>query len=163
VTATDADATACEDDRVRRLAIASVLLAAACSEATTDQSWIGRTVVTFPGNDGTLRVEVADSTDERRLGLMGRTEIPPNGGMVFLFDEPVAHDFVMRNTLIPLSIAFWDADGRIVQIMEMVPCRVEPCGTYRPSRKYVAAVEARAGWFADHGIGVGDRAEVGPP
>jgi len=146
---------------MRRLAIASLLLAVACSEAQTSEGDTGRAVISFPGNDGTLRVEVADSTAELRRGLMERTEIPPDGGMVFLFDEPVRHAFVMRNTLIPLSIAFWDEEGRIVEIMEMVPCDAEPCDTYTPSGEYAAAAEARAGWFEDHGIRVGDRAEVG--
>ena len=142
---------------MRRLAAGLIVLAAACSDAPAAEAGPIEAVVTFPGAGENLHVEVADSIDEQARGLMGRTELPPDGGMVFLFDEPILHGFVMRNTLIPLSIAFWAEDGRIVEIMEMVPCEAEPCSTYTPSGEYVAAVEARAGWFADHGIEEGDR------
>jgi uncharacterized membrane protein (UPF0127 family) len=146
---------------MRSLAAGLILLSAACSEAPTNEAGPIEAVVTFPGaSDAALRVEVADSIEEQARGLMGRAGLPPDGGMVFLFDEPILHGFVMRNTLIPLSIAFWGEDGRIVEIMEMVPCEAEPCDTYTPSGEYVGAVETRAGWFADHGIQEGDPVEV---
>jgi uncharacterized membrane protein (UPF0127 family) len=76
--------------------------------------------------------------------------------MAFLWDEPVRARFWMKDTRIPLQIAFWDARGRIVAILDMVPCRTEPCPTYRPDRPFLGAAEANAGWFTEHGVAVGD-------
>jgi uncharacterized membrane protein (UPF0127 family) len=146
---------------VRSLWAALILLSSACFGAPSDEPGPIEAVVLFPDARGaTLHVEVADSEAERRLGLMERTRLPQDGGMVFLYEEPVLHSFVMRNTLIPLSIAFLGEDGRIVEIMEMVPCEAEPCDSYTPSAAYVAAVEARSRWFADHGIREGDAVQV---
>ncbi len=118
--------------------------------------------VTFEASTGAvvLRVEVADDPGERARGLMERTHLPEDGGMVFLFDTPVRHAFVMRDTLIPLAIAFWNRDRRIVGFFEMLPCEEEPCPEYRPSRTYLGAVEANASWFGDHGVEIGDRLNV---
>ena len=66
----------------------------------------------------------------------------------------------MKNTLIPLSIAFWDRNGVIAAIMDMQPCRAEPCPRYRPGIMYVGAVEVNQGFFEDHGVEVGDRVEL---
>jgi uncharacterized protein len=107
-----------------------------------------------------LRVEIAETAAARGRGLMDRTSLPPDEGMVFLFDMPLNAAFHMKDTLIPLSIAFWDQDGRIVTILEMTPCRSEPCPNYSPGRSIVGAVEANRGFFIDHGIKVGDRFEL---
>jgi uncharacterized membrane protein (UPF0127 family) len=66
----------------------------------------------------------------------------------------------MKDTPIPLSIAFWDANGRILGLREMTPCRSEPCRLYRAPGPYVGAVEANRGYFSRHGIVVGDRVEL---
>lgn len=84
--------------------------------------------------------------------------------MLFLFaDEggPVTTRFWMKDTLIPLSIAFWDANGRIVAIRDMVPCTADPCATYGAPAPYVAALEVNRGFFQAHGVTVGDRVDVG--
>ena len=92
---------------------------------------------------------------------MGVESLPPDEGMAFVYDEPTASTFWMRNTLIPLSIAFVDAEGRIVAIEEMTPCVVDDCPTWDAGgATYTLAIEANAGWFADHGVAVGDRAEL---
>jgi uncharacterized membrane protein (UPF0127 family) len=108
----------------------------------------------------TLFVEVADAPDEQRRGLMGVDHLPADEGMAFVFDGPTDTTFWMKNTLIPLSIAFVDEDGVIVGIREMQPCEAEPCPTYGVDRPFVLAVEANQGWFDDHGIGHGDRANL---
>jgi uncharacterized membrane protein (UPF0127 family) len=91
---------------------------------------------------------------------MGRTEVPEGAGMVFLYPADVTEAFWMKNTLIPLSIAFVAADGRVVSVAEMTPCRTDPCPTYAPAGPYRYAVELAAGSFADAGVGPG--AKVAP-
>ena len=66
----------------------------------------------------------------------------------------------MKDTQIPLSIAFWRAGGRIVSIMDMPPCRVDPCPSFRPATPYVGALEVHRGFFERHGVEVGDRVEL---
>ena len=66
----------------------------------------------------------------------------------------------MKDTLIPLSIAFVDEAGRVIDVLDMQPCESDPCPTYGVDEPYVLAVEANLGWFDDHGVGAGDRAEL---
>jgi uncharacterized membrane protein (UPF0127 family) len=107
-----------------------------------------------------LTVEIADSEAEREEGLMGRTSLGANRGMAFLWDEPVESSFWMKDTLIPLSVAFWDERGRIVGLADMQPCREDPCPTYGPDDAFVGAVEANLGFFEQHGVEVGDRVSM---
>jgi uncharacterized protein len=108
-----------------------------------------------------LHVELAITEAEQQEGLMNRTSLAPSSGMAFLFGTPTTVGFWMKDTLIPLSIAFWDAQGRIVAIDEMTPCTQDPCATYGPDTPYRGAVEANTGFFADHGVSVGDTVEWG--
>jgi hypothetical protein len=62
----------------------------------------------------------------------------------------------MKDTLIPLSIAFWDERDRIVAILDLDPCREDPCPVYSPGASYVGAVEANQGYFDRHGVETGD-------
>jgi uncharacterized membrane protein (UPF0127 family) len=107
-----------------------------------------------------LAVQIAGTEAARRRGLMGRRSLAPDAGMVFLFPGPVRDGFWMKDTLIPLSIGFWDANDRIVATFEMVPCRTDPCPLYTPSVSYVGAAEANRGWFTDHGVSLGDTVEL---
>ena len=93
---------------------------------------------------------------EREVGLMGRTALDADAGMVFLFDGTTTASFWMKDTLIPLSIAFWGTDGRIVGILDMEPCEADPCPTFNPGVPYVGALEANLASFADRGVAVGD-------
>lgn len=108
------------------------------------------------GGPVVLEVEVADDAEERATGLMGRTEVPDGEGMVFLFDGPSTASFWMKDTPVPLSIAFWGAQGRIVAILDMAPCTADPCTTYAPGIPYVGAVEVRRGFFVENGVATGD-------
>jgi uncharacterized membrane protein (UPF0127 family) len=107
-----------------------------------------------------LHVEIAETEAARQRGLMDRTGLARDAGMAFLFDSPVQVGFYMKDTLIPLSIAFWDQNLRIVTILDMTPCRADPCPVYFAQRPYVGAAEASQGFFAEHGIEVGDRVEL---
>jgi uncharacterized membrane protein (UPF0127 family) len=104
-----------------------------------------------------LRVQIAETDKDRQRGLMGVRHLDVDVGMAFLFDRPVRTGFWMKDTLIPLSIAFWNKDGRIVDILEMTPCHKIPCPIYSPQAAYVGAVEANRGFFADRNIRSGDR------
>jgi uncharacterized membrane protein (UPF0127 family) len=101
-----------------------------------------------------IRAEVADSFATRMQGLMHRTSLPPNGGMLFVFDEEGAHCMWMKNTLIPLSVAFLDARGAIVNIADMQPHSEQSHCAARPARY---ALEMTRGWFAQREIRAGAR------
>jgi len=118
------------------------------------------TVVLHGDQIVTLTVEVADSPAERERGLMGRTSLAADTGMIFLFDHPTTTAFVMRDTTISLSIAFYDRRGRITQILDMEPCRAEPCRLYSPRTAYVGALEVPQGAFRRTGVREGDRIEI---
>jgi uncharacterized protein len=107
-----------------------------------------------------LDVEVADDEEERATGLMNRERLEPFDGMAFLWDQPIHASFWMKDTLIPLSIAFWNEAGRIVAILDMEPCRRDPCPTYDPGTAFVGALEVDRGRFAEEGVEVGDRVEL---
>ncbi len=103
--------------------------------------------------------EVADDEDERQRGLMGRTELAENAGMLFAFKREQTLSFWMKNTLIPLSIAYIAADGRIVDIQDMEPLDDEP-PHYVSAEPVKYALEVNQGFFAEHGVEVGDSAEI---
>jgi uncharacterized protein len=135
------------------------LVAASCSSSgAAHQRLLPRGIlqVTTDSGTATLRVELAADGRARTIGLMNRPHLASDAGMVFLFRRPVSSSFWMKNTLIPLSIAFWDQSGRILKILEMTPCRADPCRFYSPEVTFVGAVEANRGWFADHGVRPGD-------
>jgi uncharacterized membrane protein (UPF0127 family) len=104
-----------------------------------------------------VRLEVAATVEQRRQGLSGRPSLAPGTGMVFLFPQDTTGNFWMKDTLVPLSIAFVAADGRVVSVSEMTPCRQDPCRTYPPAGPYRYAVELPAGAFAGAGVGPGDQ------
>jgi uncharacterized membrane protein (UPF0127 family) len=103
-----------------------------------------------------FRVQIAETPEARERGLMNVRELEPDAGMVFLFDVPTDGAFWMKDTLIPLSIAFWDPEGRIVAILDMEPCQADPCPLYSPGAQYIASVEVNQGVLDQHGVRVGD-------
>ncbi|HEX2258792.1 MAG TPA: DUF192 domain-containing protein [Actinomycetota bacterium] len=104
-----------------------------------------------------LQVEIAETPDVQASGLMNVRDLPPTAGMVFLFQAPARSSFHMKDTLIPLDIAFWDERMVIVDILQMVPCEQDPCQIYTPSHDYVAALEVNRGLLASKGVRLGDR------
>lgn len=103
-----------------------------------------------------LHVQIAETDQARTTGLMGVRKMSDHAGMAFLFDGPTTESFWMKDTLIPLDIAFYDTQGRIVSTFSMVPCTAEPCQLYTPVSEYVGAVEMNGGLLAAHGVTVGD-------
>jgi uncharacterized membrane protein (UPF0127 family) len=104
--------------------------------------------------------EVAASQEQWAYGLMNRTSLPEDAGMVFLFFQLVNAEFYMKDTLIPLSIAFFDDDGKILDIQDMDPCDEEPCERFSPGEPYSGALEVNQGAFGRWGVKVGDRITV---
>jgi len=99
-----------------------------------------------------IEAEVADTPATREIGLMWRKFMPQGAGMLFLFDRSATHCMWMKNTLIPLSVAFIDERGRIVNIADMQPqTEISHCAS-RPARY---ALEMNLGWFKRRGIAAG--------
>jgi uncharacterized protein len=115
------------------------------------------TVLIDSGDDSVLvDVEVAQSPEERARGLMFRRSLAEDAGMVFIYFRPHDGGYWMKNTRIPLSIAFFGKEGRILRILDMEPCRREPCPIYDPEVTYWGALEVNRGAFDRWGVEVGD-------
>ena len=158
---------ACDHGRVRRLltiVLVLGLVGSAChdrGQAETSGEALAR--ATFSTHQQEVRTDalgVADSPEERRVGLMGVETLDEDDGMVFVFDGEQDGSFWMKDTLIPLSIAFWGEEGRLLDILEMEPCTADPCPTYSSRAPYTYALEMNAHWFDDRGIEIGDRVEL---
>ena len=117
----------------------------------------GTAVITTPQARVSVRVEIADNNARREQGLMFRRRLAARAGMAFVWRTDVTDAFWMKNTLIPLSIAFYNAKGRIVRIMDMAPCTADPCPVYDPETSYRGALEVNRGAFRRWKVHVGDR------
>lgn len=100
-----------------------------------------------------ISVEVADTPETRARGLMNRKHLAKDRGMLFIFAEPGYHSMWMANTYVPLSVAFVDAHGKILNIDDMAPLTQDAHGPSAPA-KYV--LETIQGWFKTHNIKAGD-------
>lgn len=104
-------------------------------------------------NEKEIWVEVAKTPAERAKGLMGRKNLGQEEGMFFIFETEDYHAFWMKDTLIPLSIAFIDKSGRIVEITDMKPLSLD---SHSPPKPILYTLEMKKGWFSMNGIRVGD-------
>lgn len=100
-----------------------------------------------------LSLELARTPEEHARGLMFRESMDGDHGMLFVFERQTNAAFWMRNTLIPLSVAYVGQDGVIVDIQDMQPLDETP---HPPARPYWYALEVNQGWFAANGVAVGD-------
>jgi uncharacterized membrane protein (UPF0127 family) len=130
----------------RALAIAGLFLVASVAAAAD----LPTTVLTV--GDHKLTAEVVVTPEQRAVGLMHRFSLKPDHGMLFVFERSEPLSFWMKNTFIPLSIAFIGADGRIVNIEDMKPQTEDTHWSKGPA---LYALEMRKGWFAEKGIGPG--------
>lgn len=105
-----------------------------------------------------LRVEIAADDASRSRGLMGREVLPAGTGMLFVYPDSAVRAFWMKDTPLPLDIAYLDGSGRVIDIQTMTPFSLEPHRSAAPARY---ALEVPAGWFAAHGVAPGAAAELG--
>ena len=106
-----------------------------------------------------IHAEVANTATEREIGLMFRRSMPPNDGMLFVFEQPGVQCFWMRNTLIPLSAAFVADDGRIVNVEDMQPQTEDSHCSKQPVR---FVLEMNQGWFAKRALKPGSALQGAP-
>jgi uncharacterized protein len=117
------------------------------------------TIDTSGGKKVEVRVEIADGLLERERGLMDRTSLGEDRGMLFVFRREQPLSFWMKDTRIPLSIAYIDSKGRITDILDMKPLDDKP-PHYVSSEPVQYALEVNQGFFDDRGVKVGDHAEL---
>jgi uncharacterized protein len=122
------------------LAVLTLALASACVAGAGTE--VSRANLLLDGKE--LRPELALTGDARARGLMSRRRAPRDG-MLFVFPEGTTGGFWMKNTLVPLTIVFFDATGARVRRLTMKPCREDPCPIYDPRRQYRFALELPAG------------------
>ena len=126
--------------RVLAIAVATLALAAGSAGGAAQ---ISSTTAALTLDGKALRPELALDSDARSLGLMNRRKAPADG-MLFVFPGPTRGGFWMKNTLVPLTIVFFNADGERVRKLSMTPCRTDQCPIYDPGRTYRFALELRA-------------------
>ena len=131
--------------------LAGCLLAAAAFSAGAQ---LAPRIATVKVGPHALKVEVVASDAERARGLMHRKSMGRNDGMLFIFDEPAYHAMWMKDTLIPLSVAFVDAQGTILNILDMEPQTLDTHMSAGPS---IYAIETNKGWFAEKKVKAGDK------
>ena len=132
--------------RLLLLLIVAVLLAGCGSDDPEGLEGFETSTITLDGRQ--LVVAVAETPTQRAQGLMNVTDLGGLDGMLFAFPVDSDGGFWMKNTLIPLDIAFFTADGGFVDSLTMAPCTEDPCQTYRPAGSYRYALEAPAGDLA---------------
>lgn len=143
-----------------RIALAALWLLLVALTAGSEQLRSELRVIELDVAGHKLDVEVAATPESRSQGLMHRRMLPENRGMLFVFPQAAAHSMWMANTHIPLSVAYLDRGGRIINILDMPPLTYN---TFSAAGDALYAIETNQGWFARRGIKTG--AQVGglPP
>ena len=139
-----------------RLAMIAVVLLAGCAHEGPS----GLPIVRVELGGHTVKAEVARSPAAQARGLMYRRSMGRNDGMLFVYDEDRPLNFWIKNTYLPLSIAYIDRDMTVVRILDMKPLTTATHGSSVPVRY---ALEVNQGWFTEHGIAEGARANFELP
>jgi uncharacterized protein len=159
---------------ITTLLLVALLLVSGCgggekSETPSEEASPETTAVTVPDETATVgintargervevQVEIADEEDEQKRGLMERTALAEDAGMLFVFPGERPLSFWMKDTLIPLSIAYIDGDGGIVDIQDMAPLDETSHPSAAPAQY---ALEVNQGFFEERGVQVGDEADL---
>ena len=126
------------------------------------QSTLETSTITLSTDNGNIEVmaEIADNIMSRSRGLMNRTSLGENSGMLFVFDGDKTRNFWMKNTLIPLDVIFVDSSLNVVDIQTMVPCESDPCTVYKSAAPAKYALEVNAGFVEKNGVKVGDKVSL---
>jgi len=138
-------------DSLHWLRVLAVLVALGAQAALADAPF---RIATLKIGAHRLKVEVAQTDAQREKGLMFRKQMGRDDGMLFIFDEPAYHAMWMKNTLLPLSVAFLDAQGTILNILDMEPQTEDTHISAGPS---IYAIETNKGWFAGKKVKAGDK------
>ena len=139
--------------------IFALLLALAATAACAQEPQMNLPRVRLSAGMHQIDAQVAATQEQRMTGLMHRREMPQHEGMLFVFEHPAQQCFWMKNTLLPLSVAFVEDDGTIANIDEMQPQTLDSHCSAKPVR-YV--LEMNKGWFSKKGIKAGQKL-AGPP
>lgn len=134
-------------------AIATAVLLHIGHTHAKDQPQTGLPTISLKVGDQTIRADVAANDETRQKGLMFREKLARNEGMLFVFPQLAYHAMWMRNTPLPLSVAYMDDSGKILSIHEMQPFTEDSHQAAGPARY---ALEMNAGWFASNKIKTGD-------
>ena len=119
------------------------------SSATFAQQYVGLPIIELKTGIYRIQAELADTPKTREVGLMNRTNMPTNSGMLFIFEQKAGHCFWMNNAKVPLSIAFIADDGKIVNIEEM---QAETTNNHCPKAAVRYALEMNKQWFSERVI-----------
>ncbi len=134
------------------LAIGAVLLATSACSGGNSKAKTFELTLSQGDSSATVTVEIAATTRERQQGLMLRQELPEDEGMLFLFPRDVLIGFWMKNTYVPLDIAYISADGEVLEIRAAKPLDET---TLSPEQPYRYTLEVNQGWFERHGLSAG--------
>ena len=139
-----------------------ILLAAVAAVSTLAAAQDGPQklpAITLNAGIHNIRAEVAQTPEERATGLMFRQTMPAQDGMLFVFEQPATQCFWMKNTLLPLSVAFVADDGTIVNLDDMKPQTLDSHCSTKPVR---FVLEMNQGWFAKRGLKAGTKLQGAP-
>jgi len=135
--------------RIRLIRFFCIVAFAAIASSANAQLNIGLRTIQMKVGIYSIQAEVADNPDLREVGLMNRTSLPTNSGMLFIFEQKAGNCFWMKNTKLPLSIAFIADDGKIVNIEEM---QADTTNNHCPKAPIRYALEMNKGWFSERVI-----------
>jgi uncharacterized protein len=141
------------ETRILLLALCMIAGLTGCQQKNSDSSPFGLRMVQLRIGNSSLFAEVADNPQTSANGLMFRDSLPEDHGMLFVFEKPRTASFWMKNTKIPLSIAYIDSAGRILQIQSMKPLDETPVAS--TSNEVAFALEVNEGWFKRNGVSAG--------
>jgi uncharacterized protein len=125
----------------------------------------GKAIISNAAATLEIVVEIAQTPAESERGLMYRTKMPEKQGMFFKYNTPQDPKFIgfwMKNTLIPLDVAFFDASGTIFDIVTLQPCVTTNCPIYTTKKIYTGALEMNAGFFSSAGMGLNATIKLEP-
>ena len=136
---------------IKAFVLVLMMVASSCSDDDRPEPLLPTREITVEANGRSeqLTVELATTGDQRVQGLMFRQVLPEDAGMLFIFPRDVTGGFWMRNTYVPLTIAYLDADGRVLERKDGTPLDET---LLVPSRPYRYVLEVNQGWFERHGL-----------
>ena len=137
------------------LGLLLISIVVSCSPAKETSSPFDWKTTSIQIGEHSLDIEIADTSEKMARGLMFRKSLPENQGMLFIFQRPRQASFWMKNTFIPLSIAYLNQEGTILEIYPLEPLEESPVSSQ--SYRVAYALEVNRGWFRKHGIQPGIR------